>query len=77
LSSSSATSLQEAQKLQFLISKADFIMAKAGISGTKGVLQSLYGYGGSPRKPLPSYRGDVAKLIEEIKQLLDFENGLK
>jgi len=42
----------EAQKLQGIIARADFTTAKAGVAGTKFILEKLYGYGGSPRKPL-------------------------
>ncbi|KAI0719706.1 dihydrodipicolinate synthetase [Fomitopsis betulina] len=48
-----ASLLQEAQRLQGLVARADFTIAKVGISGTKALLDKLYGYGGLPRKPLP------------------------
>lgn len=45
--------LPEAQRLQGIIGRADATIAKASISGTKYLLQKLYGYGGHPRRPLP------------------------
>ncbi|OCB85943.1 dihydrodipicolinate synthetase [Sanghuangporus baumii] len=44
--------LPEAQRLQGITARADATIAKAGISGTKYILQKLYGYGGAPRRPL-------------------------
>ncbi|TEB36390.1 dihydrodipicolinate synthetase [Coprinellus micaceus] len=46
--------LPAAQNLQGLVARADYTIAKAGISGTKYLLQKLYGYGGDCRKPLPA-----------------------
>ncbi|PCH43950.1 dihydrodipicolinate synthetase [Wolfiporia cocos MD-104 SS10] len=45
--------LPEAQRLQAIVGRADFTIAKASISGTKALMEKLYGYGGVPRKPLP------------------------
>ena len=45
--------LPEAQRLQGIVGRADWTVANAGISGTKYLIQRLYGYGGSPRSPLP------------------------
>lgn len=45
--------LPEAQRLQGILARADFTIAKASISGTKFLIERLFGYGGSPRKPLP------------------------
>ncbi|RDW73440.1 aldolase-3 [Coleophoma cylindrospora] len=50
---------EEAFELQKLLSKGDWVLTKASIAGTKGAIQSYYGYGGYPRKPL--------KKLEEIK----------
>lgn len=47
-----ATLLPEALRLQGIIARADFTIAKASIAGTKYLLEKLYGYGGVPRKPL-------------------------
>ncbi|KAJ6502470.1 hypothetical protein C8R45DRAFT_818662 [Mycena sanguinolenta] len=45
--------LPEAQRLQGIIARADYTIAKASIAGTKFLLEKLYGYGGTTRKPLP------------------------
>ncbi|RDW87346.1 aldolase-1 [Coleophoma crateriformis] len=50
---------EEAFELQKLLSKGDWVLTKASIAGTKGAIQSYYGYGGYPRKPL--------KKLEDIK----------
>lgn len=68
--------LQKAQNLQFLVSKSDWIMVKAGITGTKALLEELKGYGGLPRKPLPAYSGNVQELKESLKELLELEASL-
>ncbi|KAF7323048.1 Dihydrodipicolinate synthetase [Mycena chlorophos] len=46
------TVLPEAQRLQGIIARADYTIAKTGIAGTKFLLERLYGYGGAPRRPL-------------------------
>ena len=37
--------LAEAQQLQRVIGRADFTIARASVSGTKALLEKLYGYG--------------------------------
>lgn len=44
--------LHEAQRIQGIIARADYTIAKASIAGTKFLLEKLYGYGGLPRRPL-------------------------
>ncbi|KAI0356319.1 dihydrodipicolinate synthetase [Trametes cingulata] len=57
--------LPEAQRLQGIVARADFTIAKAGISGTKALLEKLYGYGGVPRKPLPPIEHEVLAALWE------------
>ncbi|KAI0647038.1 dihydrodipicolinate synthetase [Trametes meyenii] len=57
--------LSEAQRLQGIIARADFTIAKTSIAGTKLLLEKLYGYGGNPRKPLPPIEKDAATAIWE------------
>ena len=52
LTDPSPSVLAEAQTLQGIAARADATTAKAGIAGTKYVLEKLYGYGGAPRRPL-------------------------
>lgn len=44
--------LPEAQRLQAIAARADATIAKAGVAGTKFILEKIYGYGGAPRRPL-------------------------
>jgi 4-hydroxy-2-oxoglutarate aldolase len=39
--------LPEAQRVQGIVARADFTIAKASIAGTKFLLQRVYGYGAS------------------------------
>lgn len=54
----------EAFELQKVLSKGDWVLTKAAIAGTKSAIQSYYGYGGFPRRPL--------KKLDEVKT-----NGIK
>ncbi|KAI0075147.1 dihydrodipicolinate synthetase [Panus rudis PR-1116 ss-1] len=55
--------LPEAQRLQGIVARADYTIAKASIAGTKSLLTKLYGYGGNPRKPLPPIEPDAAEAL--------------
>lgn len=55
--------LPEAQRLQGIVGRADFTIAKASISGTKALIEKLYGYGGLPRKPLPPIEPDAFEAL--------------
>ncbi|KAG6917959.1 hypothetical protein DXG01_017143 [Tephrocybe rancida] len=55
--------LSKAQRLQGVIARADYTIAKTSISGTKFLLEKLYGYGGLPRKPLPPIESAVAEAL--------------
>ncbi|EMD32078.1 hypothetical protein CERSUDRAFT_88363 [Gelatoporia subvermispora B] len=57
--------LPEAQQLQGIVARADFTIAKAGIAGTKALLERLYGYGGAPRKPLPPFAPEALQTLWE------------
>ncbi|KAI0780953.1 dihydrodipicolinate synthetase [Trametes elegans] len=57
--------LPQAQRLQGIIARADFTIAKASIAGTKFLLEELYGYGGNPRRPLPPIEADAAAALWE------------
>lgn len=45
--------LPEAQRIQGIVARADYTIAKASVAGTKYLVERLYGYGGVPRRPLP------------------------
>ncbi|CZT10432.1 hypothetical protein WAI453_012061 [Rhynchosporium graminicola] len=49
----------EAFAMQKILSKGDWVLTKAAIAGTKSAIQSYYGYGGLPRRPL--------KPLDEVK----------
>ncbi|KAK7467221.1 hypothetical protein VKT23_004279 [Stygiomarasmius scandens] len=57
--------LSKAQRLQGIIARADYTIAKGSIAGTKVILEKLYGYGGLPRKPLPPMELGAAKALWE------------
>ncbi|KAH9946123.1 dihydrodipicolinate synthetase [Epithele typhae] len=57
--------LPEAQRLQGIVARADFTIAKTGIAGTKYLLEKLYGYGGNCRRPLPPIEPAAATAIWE------------
>ncbi|KAJ7046868.1 dihydrodipicolinate synthetase [Mycena alexandri] len=57
--------LPEAQHLQGIIARADYTIAKASIVGTKFLLEKLYGYGGTTRKPLPPITPTAAQALWE------------
>lgn len=50
---------EEAFEMQKILSKGDWVLTKAAIAGTKSAIQSYYGYGGFPRRPL--------KKLDEVK----------
>lgn len=57
--------LPEAQRLQGIIARADYTIAKTSIAGTKFLLEKMYGYGGTTRKPLPPISPAAGKAIWE------------
>ncbi|KAI0743441.1 dihydrodipicolinate synthetase [Daedaleopsis nitida] len=57
------TLLPDAQRLQGIVARADFTIAKSSIAGTKALLEKLYGYGGSPRRPLVPIEPEAAEAL--------------
>lgn len=71
--------LPEAQRLQGIVARADYTIAKAGIAGTKFLLEKMYGYGGNPRRPLvPTEAAAGAALWEHphTQELVQIEREL-
>ena len=69
--------LQEAMKLQKILSKGDWVLTKAAIPGTKAAIQLEYGYGGYPRRPLRRLtKEEVAKVGAGIQEVLKLERSL-
>ncbi|KAF2738721.1 aldolase [Polyplosphaeria fusca] len=67
----------ESLALQKTLSKGDWVLTKAAIPGTKSAIQSYYGYGGHPRRPLkrlPQER--VIAVAEGIREVMDVEKSL-
>jgi 4-hydroxy-2-oxoglutarate aldolase len=61
--------VQKAQKIQALLSIADWQLSKMGVSGVKAANVKWFGYGSSsPRKPLP--RVDPATMPADISSAL-------
>jgi len=57
------SALPEAQRLQGIVARADFTIAKASVAGTKYLLERSLGYGGLPRKPLPPIDTDAGEAL--------------
>ncbi|UPL03458.1 hypothetical protein LCI18_014392 [Fusarium solani-melongenae] len=67
----------EAMKEQKKLSDGDWYHTKAGVAGTKSVLQSSFGYGGPPRLPLVSHStNDARALMENMREVLAWESNL-
>ncbi|KAL8277828.1 hypothetical protein RQP46_009811 [Phenoliferia psychrophenolica] len=71
--------MQEALKLQDIVSTADWCIIKAGIAGTK-LAMDLYvekGLGGAPRKPLPAADAACQAMLEKgLQTAVAFEKSL-
>lgn len=71
--------LPEAQRLQGIVARGDYTIAKASIAGTKALLEKLYGYGGNPRKPLPRIEPEAAASLwqhPDMQALVQVEREL-
>lgn len=69
--------IQEAIELQKVLSKGDWPLTKAAIAGTKQAIETYYGYGGYPRKPLKRLeKARVSAISEAIKEVMDVEKSL-
>ncbi|OQN97544.1 hypothetical protein B0A48_16698 [Cryoendolithus antarcticus] len=68
---------EEAIKLQKVLSKADWVLTKSAIAGTKAAIEGAYGYGGVPRRPLQSLNEEAkAKIMQGIAEGLKLEREL-
>ncbi|KAJ5208975.1 hypothetical protein N7449_003354 [Penicillium cf. viridicatum] len=69
--------LTEAIEAQQQLSAADWVLTKAAIPGTKGAIQSYYGYGGFPRRPLSRLTdAQYQTVADKIKPAMDVELSL-
>ncbi|KAF4624642.1 hypothetical protein G7Y89_g13529 [Cudoniella acicularis] len=68
---------EEAFALQKVLSKGDWVLTKAAIAGTKSAIQSYYGYGGFPRRPLKRLDEVRTTAIKEgIEEVMSVEKSL-
>ena len=68
---------QEAMNAQRLLSSGDGFHTKAGIAGTKIVLQYYHGYGGLPRQPLLGMgKSEADALIKRMEEIVTWEKTL-
>ncbi|KAL2001227.1 hypothetical protein VTN02DRAFT_2088 [Thermoascus thermophilus] len=72
-----AGKLEEAQKAQAVVARADWVAIQGGFVAVKSALQVYYGYGGRPRRPCvaPSAEG-VAALTEGFSEAMELEKSL-
>lgn len=69
--------MEEAIKLQEIVSRGDFVLGKPGVPGTKAALQKFYGYGGYARRPLRRVGdAEAENLAEKMKEVMDIEYEL-
>lgn len=72
--------MQEALRLQDLVSQADWVLIKAGIPGIKYALDKYVkqGLGGICRSPLPAVAPGIQALVEGdvLSKAMEYENSL-
>lgn len=68
---------EEAIKLNEELAKADWILTRTAIPGTKAAIEIAYGYGGVPRRPLKPLDAEKHKELETlVKKYLKTEQSL-
>lgn len=70
---------EEANRVQGLVASADYVNAQGGLTGTKGIMKRLYGYGGDSRRPLPRIEPTVLEALWEnphMQALIELEKSL-
>ncbi|KAF3908692.1 hypothetical protein AA313_de0208812 [Arthrobotrys entomopaga] len=69
--------IDEAIKMQKILSKGDWVLTKAAIPGTKSAIQSYFGYGGYPRRPLRRLTEEETKAVKDkIADIMEVEMSL-
>lgn len=67
----------EAEALQKVLSKCDWVLTKAAVPGTKQAIQSYFGYGGYGRRPLRRLEEVKVQSIKDgIKEVMEIEMSL-
>lgn len=64
--------VEEAQRLQAVVARADWVAIKGGFVAVKSALEIYRGYGGLPRKPCVAPTGPAIKALQE-----EFAEGMK
>ena len=69
--------MERAWELQSVLARADWVVQKGGVVGTKAGLESWFGYGGFARKPLPKWKKEeVAGNREGLEEVMRLEKSL-
>ena len=70
--------MKQAMELHRRVAEADWVIVKAGISGTKLALDRYVekGLGGAVRSPLPQVNEGTEKLVEMLKEAWEYEQSL-
>lgn len=69
--------IEEAMKMQEVLSNGDYFLGKPGVPGTKAALQRFFGYGGFARRPLKNFgESETAELAGNLKEIIDIEKAL-
>ncbi|EPQ27852.1 uncharacterized protein PFL1_04596 [Pseudozyma flocculosa PF-1] len=70
--------LEEAQELQKIVSKADWVLFKGAIGGTKWALDRFYYPVGQPRRPLQPAGKEAQQMLEDnLKEIMALERQLE
>lgn len=68
---------EESEALQKVLSAGDWPLTKAAIAGTKSAIETYYGYGGYPRRPLKRLdKARVSAIEEGTREVMDVEKSL-
>ncbi|KAF2768351.1 putative dihydrodipicolinate synthase [Teratosphaeria nubilosa] len=74
----SEAEMQEAERIQTIVSRADAVAVPAGIRGMKYVLHKLHGYSPAPRRPLlPPREEEGEKFLAALGELMELEERLR
>lgn len=69
--------VEEAQRVQAVLSRADWAAIKGGVVAIKAAMQSHCGYGGFARRPLPRPTQEKhAEFVEQFRELIELERAL-
>ncbi|CAL5867843.1 uncharacterized protein PFLUO_LOCUS2064 [Penicillium psychrofluorescens] len=70
--------VEEAQRAQAVVARADWAAIHGGFVAVKSALQSYHGYGGLPRRPcVPPSEQAAAAIQEEFREGMEMERSLQ